>query len=49
MEFLLFCLFHSGHRITSESLVMIYHHDQTIAIVELGPDKIIYGCELIEI
>lgn len=45
----MFLLFFSGQRITSDSLIMIYHNDLTIAIVELGPDKIIYGCELIEI
>lgn len=40
---------YSGHRIQNDSLIMIYHNDQTIAVVELGPDKLLLGCELIEI
>lgn len=30
-------------------LRMIYYNDQTIAIVELGPEKLLISCELIEI
>uniref|UniRef100_A0A6B2EKB4 Phospholipase A2 n=1 Tax=Phlebotomus kandelakii TaxID=1109342 RepID=A0A6B2EKB4_9DIPT len=40
---------YTGVRQTNDSLVMIYHHDLTIAIVELGPEKSLLGCELIEI
>ncbi|XP_059619258.1 uncharacterized protein LOC132263492 [Phlebotomus argentipes] len=40
---------YTGVRQKNDSLVMIYHHDLTIAIVELGPQKTLLGCELIEI
>lgn len=39
----------SGYRISNDSLVMIYWHDQAIAIVELGPAKLLLNCEIIEI
>lgn len=39
----------SGNRFSNESLVMIYFNDQTIAVVELGPAKLLLNCELIEI
>jgi hypothetical protein len=39
----------SGKRVDTQSLQMIYFHDQTIAVVELGPAKMLLGCELIEI
>ena len=39
----------SGTRLRNDSLLMIYYHDQTIAVTELGPDKILLSCELIEI
>uniref|UniRef100_A0A1B0D9R2 Uncharacterized protein n=1 Tax=Phlebotomus papatasi TaxID=29031 RepID=A0A1B0D9R2_PHLPP len=39
----------SGLRQKNDSLMMIYHHDLTIAVVELGPEKSLLGCELIEI
>ncbi|XP_055843038.1 uncharacterized protein LOC129909908 [Episyrphus balteatus] len=40
---------YSGNRISNDSLVMIYYHDSTIAVVELGPQKLLLNCELIEI
>lgn len=40
---------YSGLRQQNDSLLMIYYHDQTVAIVELGPEKLLIGCELIEI
>ncbi|XP_055296931.1 uncharacterized protein LOC129565749 [Sitodiplosis mosellana] len=40
---------YSGIRQQNDSLLMIYYHDQTVAIVELGPEKLLIGCELIEI
>uniref|UniRef100_U5EP92 Phospholipase A2 n=1 Tax=Corethrella appendiculata TaxID=1370023 RepID=U5EP92_9DIPT len=40
---------YSGKRFDESSLRMIYFHDQTIAVVELGPDKLLISCELIEI
>ncbi|XP_031634048.1 uncharacterized protein LOC116347555 [Contarinia nasturtii] len=40
---------YSGIRQQNDSLIMIYYSDQTIAIVELGPEKLLIGCELIEI
>ncbi|KAH8306868.1 hypothetical protein KR018_009933, partial [Drosophila ironensis] len=40
---------YSGKRVSNDSLIMIYHHDLTIAVTELGPQKLLLGCELIEI
>ncbi|XP_055712570.1 uncharacterized protein LOC129807377 [Phlebotomus papatasi] len=40
---------YTGLRQKNDSLMMIYHHDLTIAVVELGPEKSLLGCELIEI
>uniref|UniRef100_A0A182N1M6 Phospholipase A2 n=1 Tax=Anopheles dirus TaxID=7168 RepID=A0A182N1M6_9DIPT len=40
---------YSERRLDVESLRMIYFHDQTVAVVELGPAKRLIGCELIEI
>ncbi|XP_055523597.1 uncharacterized protein LOC129717604 [Wyeomyia smithii] len=40
---------YSQRRLDAESLRMIYFHDQTVAVVELGPQKMLIGCELIEI
>lgn len=40
---------YSGNRISNDSLIMIYYHDSTIAVVELGPQKLLLNCELIEI
>uniref|UniRef100_A0A182MKG7 Phospholipase A2 n=1 Tax=Anopheles culicifacies TaxID=139723 RepID=A0A182MKG7_9DIPT len=42
-------LTHRERRLDVESLRMIYFHDQTVAVVELGPAKRLIGCELIEI
>jgi len=39
----------SGRRIDSNSLRMVYFHDLTIAVVELGAEKLLIGCELIEV
>ncbi|XP_022227412.1 uncharacterized protein LOC111077443 [Drosophila obscura] len=40
---------YSGKRLSNDSLIMIYYHDLTIAVTELGPQKLLLGCELIEI
>ncbi|XP_039452129.1 uncharacterized protein LOC120431040 [Culex pipiens pallens] len=40
---------YSEKRLNTESLRMIYFHDQTVAVVELGSEKRLIGCELIEI
>ncbi|XP_070491857.1 uncharacterized protein [Chironomus tepperi] len=40
---------YSGRRLAADSLRMVYYNDQTIAIVELGPEKLLISCELIEI
>ncbi|KAL4706063.1 hypothetical protein ACJJTC_001661 [Scirpophaga incertulas] len=39
---------YTGRRIGNDTLRMIYHHDQTVAVVELGPEKLLLNCELIE-
>ncbi|KAK4874520.1 hypothetical protein RN001_013880 [Aquatica leii] len=40
---------YSGKRIKNDSLLMVYFHDQTVAVVELGPNKLLLNCELVEI
>lgn len=40
---------YSGIRVRNDSLRMIYYHDQTVALVELGPGKLLLNCELIEV
>jgi secretory phospholipase A2 len=40
---------YSGRRLAVDSLRMIYYNDQTVAIIELGPEKMLISCELIEI
>ncbi|XP_050684891.1 uncharacterized protein LOC126979565 isoform X2 [Leptidea sinapis] len=39
---------YSGWRVANHTLRMIYFHDQTVAVVELGEDKLLLSCELIE-
>ncbi|XP_041979120.1 uncharacterized protein LOC121733081 [Aricia agestis] len=39
---------YTGRRVGNDTLRMIYHHDQTVAVVELGDDKLLLNCELIE-
>ncbi|XP_045498665.1 uncharacterized protein LOC123696506 [Colias croceus] len=39
---------YSGRRVANDTLRMIYFHDQTVAVVELGEDKLLLNCELIE-
>lgn len=40
---------YSGKRVGNDSLRMVYFHDQTVAVVELGPKKLLLNCELIEV
>lgn len=40
---------YSGIRVRNDSLRMVYYHDQTVAVVELGPGKLLLNCELIEV
>ncbi|KAJ2938012.1 hypothetical protein O0L34_g14465 [Tuta absoluta] len=39
---------YTGRRVGNDTLRMIYYHDQTVAVVELGPGKLLLNCELIE-
>ncbi|XP_028027475.1 uncharacterized protein LOC114240969 [Bombyx mandarina] len=39
---------YTGRRISNDTLRMIYYHDQTVAVVELGTNKLLLNCELIE-
>ncbi|CAG9786988.1 unnamed protein product [Diatraea saccharalis] len=39
---------YTGRRVGNDTLRMIYYHDQTVAVVELGPEKLLLNCELIE-
>lgn len=40
---------YSGVRVRPDSLILVYTHDQTVAVVEVGPDRELFSCELIEI
>lgn len=40
---------YTGMRMVNNSLIMIYWYDQTVAIAELGPKKLLLSCELIEV
>lgn len=40
---------YTGYKLFPSSLRMIYYHDQTIAVVEIGEGKSLLNCELIEI
>jgi secretory phospholipase A2 len=40
---------YTGYKLNPTSLRMIYYHDQTIAIVEIGEGKALLNCELVEI
>lgn len=39
----------SGLRVQNDSLRMVYYNMQTVAVVELGPGKLLLNCELIEV
>lgn len=39
----------SGLRAYDRSTRVVYYHDQTVAVVELGPDRLLLSCELIEV
>ncbi|KAJ9587395.1 hypothetical protein L9F63_019096, partial [Diploptera punctata] len=39
----------SGQIVSNDTVKQVYHHDQTVAFVELGPGKTLQNCELIEI
>ncbi|XP_023707298.1 uncharacterized protein LOC111864343 [Cryptotermes secundus] len=39
----------SGLWVKSDSVKQVYYHDQTVAVVELGPRKRLENCELIEV
>lgn len=40
---------YSGKRVRNDTIRMVYYFDQTVAILELGPNKLLLNCELIEI
>lgn len=40
---------YSGQRVQNDSILMVYFHDQTVAVAELGPKKLLLNCELIEV
>lgn len=39
----------SGLWVRSDSVKQVYYHDQTVAVVELGPGKRLENCELVEV
>ncbi|CAH0563568.1 unnamed protein product [Brassicogethes aeneus] len=40
---------YSGKRVKNDSIRMVYFYDQTVAVVELEPSKLLLNCELIEV
>lgn len=40
---------YSGIRVRSDAKRVSYYHEQTIAVVELGNNRELYNCELIEV
>lgn len=40
---------YSGERVKNDSLRMVYFYDQTVAVVELGANKLLLNCELVEV
>lgn len=39
---------YTGRRVSNDTLRMIYYYDQAVAVVELGPEKLLLNCEIIE-
>jgi hypothetical protein len=39
----------SGLWVKTASVKQVYYHDQTVAVVELGPGKMLQNCELVEV
>lgn len=39
----------SGLWVKTDSVKQVYYHDQTVAVVELGPGKMLQNCELVEV
>lgn len=39
----------SGVRAREDSTRLIYYYEQTVAVVEIGPSRELYNCELIEV
>lgn len=40
---------YSGLRVNNDSIRMVYYYDQTVAVVEVGHEKLLLNCELIEV
>lgn len=40
---------YSGLRVRSDAKRLSYYHEQTIAVVEIGNNRELYNCELIEV
>lgn len=40
---------YTGIRLRDDSLLLIYHHDQTIAVVEVAKNRELFTCELLEV
>lgn len=39
----------SGLRFREDSKRLVYYYEQTVAVVEIGPERELYNCELIEV
>lgn len=40
---------YDGSRLRDDSIIMVYYHDLSVAVVELGPKKLLLNCNIIEI
>lgn len=40
---------YTGIRFREDSKLIIYHHEQTIAVVEVGNGRELFNCELLEV
>ncbi|BES97084.1 Phospholipase A2 [Nesidiocoris tenuis] len=40
---------YTGYRVYNTSKLQVLHHEQTVAVVETGPKRVMYTCELIEV
>lgn len=40
---------YTGFRVRRDSKLVVYHHEQTIGVVELGNNRELLNCELLEV
>lgn len=40
---------YTGLRLREDSALLVYYHDQTVAIVEVGANRELFNCEILEV